>query len=192
MTIRKMSNRWFGLIFSLALIFALASCASVPTIKTSPGMPQQSAKNILVHLTEFNDARPDAEREVIGKVFNSYGMETGQVKQPKDMISTLRKSFESELTNAGYALVNETDAIQIKADVEFVSCYYDKDRPKASIRIKFAVNEHSQEVLNRIYGGEKTGSRFESPFNFCGGPLSDSISLITSDFVKDLNEYVAS
>jgi hypothetical protein len=79
-----------------------------------------------------------------------------------------------------------------QADVDFVSCYYDKDRPKASVRIRLTANEKGQEILNHVYGGEKIGSPFENPFDFCGGPLSHSISMVSHDFVRDLNEYVVS
>ena len=177
-------------ILSLILPIILAGCGTTNTnINYQVNSPAQVKKNVSVFLQEVEDVRPVSARGVIGSVDNTAGMKFGDIKEPDNFIGILKQAVGGELTNAGYTLALDSKDISIKTQLESAACLWN-GKSCATIRLRFIVNDHGHEVINKVYGGDA------AKFAFIGyafdAALTESATKSINQFIKDLDSYVKS
>lgn len=183
-----MSNsiKMLGIILSLSLV----GCGTTHTnLDYQVNSPAQANKNISVFVQELEDVRPASARGVIGSVDNTAGMKFGDIKEPENFLGILKQALNGELKNAGYTLTQDSKDISIKAQLESAACLWN-GKSCATIRLRFIVNDHGKEVINKVYGGDA------AEFAFVGyafdAALTKSAKNAIGEFIKDLDSYVKS
>ena len=177
---------FLGIIFSLTV---LTGCATTTTqINYKTDSPKQNSKGIDVSVLSVVDNRPVSERDVLGRVMNGLGMKVGDIKSPPDLLEKIKKSLESELENAGYTISAQDKSLVLKTSLESLSCFF-KDKTEASIRIRFIVTDHGQEVLNHVYGGE---GEHHPLWGEHDPAIINSIKAAFNEFLKDFDQYTKS
>jgi len=185
-----MTARWHvSLVGLLAAVLFWNGCSTTPTIQYRTVLPAQQANHVTVTIREFNDSRQPFEKGAIGSVRNAYGLEMGMVAEPPEMLAHVAGALKAELINSGYDIVSSGDAdFIISADVTTVTCDVGNTK-SAQVKIKFQVRQTTDRLIENIYHG--TGSDITFLGIDCSKPLNEAIRNVMSQFVSDLNRYVA-
>ncbi len=153
--------------------------------------PAQPKKNISLQLLDLGDLRPASDKGKLGAMYNSYGMSVSDVLEPQNMFSEIQRGFTLELERAGYSVLSAGgQEMTLKADVMAASCDMTGNSQKGITRMRIVLTDKGQEVLNNVYSGEgNVGFTLDGT---CSDALNKSIQNLIGEFVKDLDQYVAS
>lgn len=123
----------------------------------------------------------------MGTVQNGYGMDMGDVNAPPELFSQVKNALNDELQNSGYTLTTDKADLIISATLTEIICDV-HESTSAQITIKFKLMDGNEKVMDHTYHG--ASSKIVFPVN-CSKPLNKSIQNLMSQFVSDLNRYVA-
>jgi hypothetical protein len=172
---------------SVALLCFITGCASTPKIHYVPKHAPLKTNSVSVWIQNFEDARTVIEKNVLGGVYNGYGMRLGDVQEPGGMIASIRDAFAAELQNRGYALVNDDKDLVVQATVQTVTCDMSNVR-LANLVVRLIVCDKGKEVVNKIYTGN--ASIFFTLDMTCSEPLGKALEDIVKKFGADLDGYI--
>lgn len=166
--------------------FLFIGCTTRAQLSYKPVVPVQESKNIALKLENFSDER--REKETVGAIRNLYGMPIVTIKTDSDVPQWMSYALKSELTNAGYDILDNSQYV-IEGRIKRVSSsahflYH------GSIRVEIALRKDGKVVFSKFYKTDKGGgiNWIASPAQ-CMNTLERNLQTVCKQFINDLSEH---
>lgn len=169
------------------LVFFLQGCATTPTIGYETKSPRQASKHAAIYFEAFEDGRSQGEQGILGGLYNGYNMRMGNVMEPPGMINSLKKTLQSELSAAGYDLIEDPKDLAIKATLISLTCDL-RLSSEASMNLRVVLNDKGGEVFSKTYRSKASVFKFIG--QDCSGAINKALKDIAGQLIHDLNEYI--
>ncbi|MFH1846562.1 MAG: YajG family lipoprotein [Candidatus Omnitrophota bacterium] len=186
-----------GKVVRVILCFVLISCVltgcavfnAKPVLNYSMVNPSQSARNITVCVSEVEDVRAN-KSGLIGEIYNGYGIKTGEIREPDNVIQWVTKAMKEELTNAGYNVTDTDEAqLKIKSEIINISASYGYAF-HGTVVLRICCIKGNDRIFEKLYTGSSEKLELLQPSLSKGvaNVLERSLQEVMKQLILDMNK----